>query len=759
MTTTRQLSNAEEKRIQSLMQNAYIPGISFASISGEEIQTSSLGRSDTQSESKVTPNTQFWACSLSKPVFAYLVLKLTKDGTLPEDFLDEELPWNEKMLGVQGDKKPLTARMILSHQTGLQNEGPPDFKFNPGEGFRYSGDGYVYLQNIIEDQTKKTLEELAQANLFGPLGMTSTSFLFPGTAVPTAKTHDEAMMPNPLPKLHGNNNNAAGSLHTTAADYASFLMACIHDKDFIELITPQIKSMEKDIDAREKKLTTETLTPIDWGLGFGLQKDENGKVISFFHWGHGPGARTFFDVKINPDDPQAAVAVVYLTNSENGLAIAKDIVEPFIGDITPIMKFLSEKYGYKDIHSPNWKEYHEYLIAGVKAEKEGKFDLAIESYKNAARMRPENAALQYRILWAETKIHQNAQDNVNMEMLKKLVGEYGPLKISIVESESKLLIDVGEPTGPRELKRINDNTFIDGSVILKFDRDERNYPTSLNCHFSNGAHPSFPALKNADSLSSTARTTRVLEIDPQLSKSRQLDFNSMSFEDFDQNEAIGVRKLAKEGKFKEAGEAIENYISANNEKLTQAQQCLLWFHAGQSAALAGHKDEAIIFFERSKEKVPHEEKLALTEYMGPATEYYLQATIGFLKDNRMEVKDAYEKIINTDILDYPFANVVFIPGRIHDMYSNPEKSYKEIFNLPASLPPLPGEKEWHQKPEDKPEYKFDQDYRNTLQVVSKGQGNMQHVPNKQYDLKEANEIAEKKYSNTAPTPFSHRFTK
>src|SRR5579872_1936181 len=307
MITQRQISSEEEKRIQSLMQDAYIPGISFASISRGEIQTSALGYSDAQAESNVEPNTQFWACSLSKPVFAYLVLKLTKDGTLPEQFLDQELPWDEKMLGVQGEKKSLTARMILSHQTGLQNEGPPDFKFNPGEGFRYSGDGYVYLQKIIKDQTGKDLEELAQAKIFGPsaLGMTRTSFLFPETEMPTAITHDEAKVPNPLPKLHGNNNNSAGSLHTTAADYARFLMACIIDKDFVELITPQIQSMEKDIDAKEKKLSPETLMPIDWGLGFGLQKDENGRVISFFHWGHGPGARTFFDVKIqNPDDPQ-----------------------------------------------------------------------------------------------------------------------------------------------------------------------------------------------------------------------------------------------------------------------------------------------------------------------------------------------------------------------------------------------------------------------------------------------------------------------
>ncbi len=230
-----------------------------------------------------------------------------------------------------------------------------------------------------------------------------------------------------------------------------------------------------------------------------MQKNKKGEVNSFFHWGHGPGARTFFDVKIkNPEDPQSAVAVVYLTNSENGLAIAKDIATPIVGDITPIMKFLSDKYDYKDIYSPNWKEYHEHLIAGVKAEKEGNFDIAIESYKEAAKMRPEkNPELQYCILRAETEnIQKTNQSDGNIKMLQKLAGEYGPLKIFFVESESKLQMDDGGPSGPRDLKRINDHIFLDGSVILKFDRNAAHHATSLNCHFPDGRTPSFPASKS-----------------------------------------------------------------------------------------------------------------------------------------------------------------------------------------------------------------------------------------------------------------------
>lgn len=569
---------------QSLMQDAYIPGMSIATISQNEIQSAALGCADTLSKFRVNSDTQFWACSLSKPVFAYLVLKLTKDGTLRYDrilmrkeeprmenmqigdlvalheddqltiywiengnivnrsfreevvqsivnrlprignestdlkliqemtsqygcpsFLDQALPWDEKLLGIQGEKQPLTPRMILSHQTGLPNEQPVNFKFNPGNGFQYSGEGYIYLQKMIEIKTKKSLEELAQDKIFGPLAlkMTRTTFLAPEEGT-KAKTHDEIMVPYVLPEkpANANDGNAAASLQTTATDYARFLMACMNDRDFIELITPQIISMEKDIEAKVKGLNMETLKPIDWGLGFGLQKNEEGKVIAAFHWGHGPGARTFFAINLN--DPQSAF--VYLTNSENGLAITKDIAKITRGDITPIMNFLSEKYDYRDIHSPNWKQYHGYLMKSLEEEKKGNFALAIESYKEAAKIRPDNSQLQYCILRAETEnIQKNSQGSINIKMLTKLAGEYGSLKISVVGSEIR--IDDGGPGGPRNPKIINDNLFLDGPVILKFNRDGTHKASLLSCHFPNGVNFSFPASKsNKSQLSISAKS-------------------------------------------------------------------------------------------------------------------------------------------------------------------------------------------------------------------------------------------------------------
>jgi CubicO group peptidase (beta-lactamase class C family) len=475
------LSQEEQDRIDALMRAAYIPGMSLASVSAEgKIQATALGFANNESKAEVNLDTQFWACSLSKPVFAYLVLKLIEDGDLPADFLAEKISLHEK---------ELTPGMMLSHQTGLPNEGPPDVKFNdskPGEVFRYSGEGYLHLQRIIEERMNKKLEELAQEKVFRPLGMTRSTFLFPEGGENCAKTHNDAMTPNPRPKQFANDKNAAGSLHTTASDYARFLLACMKDKKFIEMIIPQIHDMEKDAEAKAlsqatkaPKVSSETLKSIDWGFGFGLQKDAKGKVVSVFHWGHGPGARAFFSV--NCEHPQSAV--VYLTNSENGLAIAENIANPIVGNLTPIIKFLSDKYGYENVNSPGWKEYHDYIIAGASAGNEGDVYRTISSYNEALKIKPEKKdEIQYRLLWADVQ-RKGVSEGAHVA-LETVVGQYGPLKIFV--SESKLKIDVGDPSGPHILKVIDKNTLLDGDVIIKMNQDGAGNSTALRCYFPEG---------------------------------------------------------------------------------------------------------------------------------------------------------------------------------------------------------------------------------------------------------------------------------
>lgn len=130
--------------------------------------------------SPVDANTTiFGAASLTKPIFAYLVLKLIKSGDYQfnlksnlnaiysfEEFCKEnDSEWERK--DSDAWVKSLNAEMVLSHTTGLDDK-TLHFKFEPGTEYRYAGMPILYLQKVIEKHTGKSLEELAQKYLFGP---------------------------------------------------------------------------------------------------------------------------------------------------------------------------------------------------------------------------------------------------------------------------------------------------------------------------------------------------------------------------------------------------------------------------------------------------------------------------------------------------------------------------------------------------------------------------------------------------------------
>ncbi len=199
-------------RMTKIMRAADIPGVSVAIAPKdpqEKIVSISTGVTDLKAETPVTKDSLFGVASLSKPVFAYLVLKLiglnqSHDLTpttlgkfhLPSgiDALDLDTPLGDMIPTEEfggnateiAKAKRLTIRMILSHQTGLPighnpKNGPLKFDFEPGTEFGYSGIPFVYLQKVIEKLTGSTLDALAQKFVFSPsaLNMPHSTFYRP----------------------------------------------------------------------------------------------------------------------------------------------------------------------------------------------------------------------------------------------------------------------------------------------------------------------------------------------------------------------------------------------------------------------------------------------------------------------------------------------------------------------------------------------------------------------------------------------------
>src|SRR5215471_4940680 len=168
-----------DKWLPDRMAKGVVPGLSIALFRDRRrYWVHSFGVRDAKSGQPVTEETIFEAASLSKPVFAYGVLKLVDRGKL-----DLDIPLSRYMpqLYVEGDRRidKITARIVLSHRTGFPNwrgaGHPLEIYFTPGERFSYSGEGFVYLQKVVEAITGKPLNEYMSEAVFRPLGMASSS--------------------------------------------------------------------------------------------------------------------------------------------------------------------------------------------------------------------------------------------------------------------------------------------------------------------------------------------------------------------------------------------------------------------------------------------------------------------------------------------------------------------------------------------------------------------------------------------------------
>jgi CubicO group peptidase (beta-lactamase class C family) len=302
-----------------LLERAGIPGMSMAVIEDGRVRRArGFGRTEAGGGRAVDENTVFEAASLSKPVLAYLALRLVDAGRLELDRpLREYLA--EPQLAADPRAAGITARTVLSHTTGLQNErmggDPLALEFAPGERFRYSGEGYLYLGRVIEAVTRLPLPEHAAQAVFIPLGMRRSGYVWDACWEPNAAVgHDEYGAPLAPTRPRA---ARASTLQTTAADYGRFLAAVLRGTG---------------LSARSHRLMLAGQVPVapgvEWALGWGIESAASGPAL----WHHGDNSNTGFTA-FAYGDPARGTGVVYFANSTAGLGIVHPVLAraPFSG--------------------------------------------------------------------------------------------------------------------------------------------------------------------------------------------------------------------------------------------------------------------------------------------------------------------------------------------------------------------------------------------------------------------------------------------
>lgn len=333
-----------DQEIPVLMQRANIPGLEIAVIRhGNIAWVHSFDTVDPATHQPVTDHTLFSAASLSKPVFAYAVLQLVDRGKLN---LDTPLVhyWPERVIPDPRLDK-ITARIILSHRTGFPDWRPDGGKlqifFTPGSRFSYSGEGYVYLQHVVEHIENKPLNTIVQRLVFTPLGMTESTYI--SHAGPNVSPGYMAAGKSQPP--YASEGNAAYSLLTTARDYALFVQAILNGRSLKPTTLRQMETPQVAVDPTCTYCTNHTPQKLSkhlfWGLGWGIEELPTGKYL--WHWGDNDVYKAFVAI-----DLARRNAVVYFTNSENGLEVGPAIVHDAIGGNHPAFHWL----GYPVLAKP-----------------------------------------------------------------------------------------------------------------------------------------------------------------------------------------------------------------------------------------------------------------------------------------------------------------------------------------------------------------------------------------------------------------------
>lgn len=345
------ISPAEiDANVTRLMKAAEVNGTGMAIFNeGKVAYLKAYGVRDKENNQPLTLDSEMTAASFTKVAFAYLVMHLVEAGKLDLDkpvyqYFPKPLPEYSSYKDLSGDPryKKITARMLLSHTSGFPNfrwindDKKLNINFEPGSRYAYSGEGIELLQFVVETITGQPLQQLMQAQVFQPLGMTRTSMVWEDRFESDyANGYDEYgrnIGPERRPTA-----DAAGSMQTTPRDFAQFMLAVMNGKGLSPktrelMLSPQIQILAKhQFPTMENILTDENKAiRLSYGLGWGLYWTPYGKA--FFKEGHDVGWRNY---TVCIDQPKTGLLI--MTNSANGEGMFKELLETLLKNpYTPI---------------------------------------------------------------------------------------------------------------------------------------------------------------------------------------------------------------------------------------------------------------------------------------------------------------------------------------------------------------------------------------------------------------------------------------
>jgi len=294
------------ERLTERLKHYRVPGLSVAVVNNGQVEWArGYGVVESGKRARVTPDTLFQAGSISQVVAALGALKLVQQGrlTLDEDVNRKLVTWKvPENAYTRADK--VTLRRLLTHTAGLTVHGftpcrpelpvptlfdtlegrppadnvPVRVDLRPGSAWRYSGGGYVVLEQLVADVTGEPFGQYVGREVLVPLGMQDSDFqtLTPWKLKRTAAGHlpNGELVPGRAP---GYGQHAAAGLWTTPSDLARLILGL------------QATYAGRPGALLHPKLARELFDRQPYGWGLGLELTGAGPSQRFIHGGSNEG--------------------------------------------------------------------------------------------------------------------------------------------------------------------------------------------------------------------------------------------------------------------------------------------------------------------------------------------------------------------------------------------------------------------------------------------------------------------------------------
>ncbi|HYC28684.1 MAG TPA: serine hydrolase domain-containing protein, partial [Chitinophagaceae bacterium] len=234
--------DAFNREVQTMIDDMGVPAVSVAVIENNKVVfANAYGYRRPSEKLKVTRNTVFEACSLSKSYLVFAVHKLVEEGRLDLDKpMYQYLPHPE----LEHDQryKLITPRMILAHNTGMENwkqyNNPDTLEIlsNPGEKYTYSGEAYNYLAKVVALILGKPYEEYIDELVMRPLDLRNSYVVFKEKKglfhkeSPWNYAYGHDYFGNELHKWKNASAVPSSANNVTAEDYAKLVIATFDKK-------------------------------------------------------------------------------------------------------------------------------------------------------------------------------------------------------------------------------------------------------------------------------------------------------------------------------------------------------------------------------------------------------------------------------------------------------------------------------------------------------------------------------------------------